>query len=35
VGDMQQISSYRKQLEESGKDHIAFYSIECIEFAKK
>ena len=35
VGDMQQINSYRKQLEESGKDHIAFYSIECIEFTRK
>ncbi len=35
VGDMQQINSYRKQLEDSGKDHIAFYSIECIEFTIK
>jgi hypothetical protein len=35
VGDMQQISSYRKQLEDSGKDHIAFYSIECSEFTRK
>jgi len=35
VGDMQQIDSYREQLEESGEDHISFYSIECKKFSKK
>lgn len=35
VGDMQQINSYRKLLEESGKEQISFYSVECIEFTKK
>jgi hypothetical protein len=33
--EMNQISSMRKQLEDSGKDHLSFYSIECIEFNEK
>lgn len=28
------IESLRKQLEESGKDHISFYSIDCNQFKK-
>lgn len=33
--EMNQIKTLRKQLEESGKDHLSFYSIECIEFKEK
>lgn len=32
---MDQINSLRKQLEDSGKDHLSFYSIECIDFKEK
>ena len=35
VGDKQQIDSYRKMLEESGKDKITFYSVECSKFTKQ
>jgi len=35
VGDMQQIDSYRKMLEESGEDKVVLYSVELKKFSKK
>ena len=29
---METIAEYRKQIAESGKDHLSFYSVECISF---
>ncbi len=29
---VEKIENYRNQLKESGKDHLSFYSIECISF---
>lgn len=29
---LEQIENYRNQIKESGKDHLAFYSIECISY---
>ncbi len=29
INDLEKIESYRNQIKESGKDHLAFYSIEC------
>lgn len=30
--DLEQIENYRKQLAGSGKDHLTFYSVECMEY---
>jgi len=32
VSAMESIADYRKQIKESGKDHLSFYSIECISY---
>ncbi len=32
TGDKQSIESYRKQLAESGKDHLSFYSVVCEKY---
>jgi hypothetical protein len=29
---METIAEYRKQIAESGKDHLSFYSVECIAY---
>lgn len=32
VSALESIADYRKQIKESGKDHLSFYSIECISY---
>ena len=32
ISGMEKIENYRNQIKESGKDHLSFYSIECISF---
>lgn len=32
ISGFEKIDDYRKQIKESGKDHLSFYSIECISF---
>ena len=32
VSAMESIADYRKQIKESGKDHLSFYSVECISY---
>ena len=32
VSGFEKIENYRKEIAESGKDHLAFYSIECISY---
>lgn len=32
IDPFKSINNYRKEIEESGKDHLAFYSIECISY---
>ncbi len=33
--ELEQISNYRDMLKESGKDHLSFYNIACIEYQVK
>lgn len=35
LGDQQSITNYRKQLAESGKDHLSFYSVVCEKYEIK
>ena len=32
ISGLEKIENYRNQIKESGKDHLSFYSIECISF---
>lgn len=32
ISGLEKIENYRQQIKESGKDHLSFYSIECISF---
>lgn len=32
ISGFEKIENYRKEIAESGKDHLAFYSIECISY---
>jgi hypothetical protein len=32
VSALESISEYRKQIKESGKDHLSFYSVECLAY---
>lgn len=32
ISGFEKIENYRKEIKESGKDHLSFYSIECISF---
>jgi hypothetical protein len=31
-GDMERINDFRKQIKESGTDHVSFYSVNCISY---
>jgi len=32
ISGLEKIENFRKEIKESGKDHLSFYSIECISF---
>lgn len=33
--DLEKIANFRTQIEDSGKDHISFFSVKCISFEEK